>query len=55
MAPPTEKERIKEGARREVLSENPGIGERLLRVPIQLRENKIIAEELECLVKDRGS
>jgi hypothetical protein len=44
-APPEELKKIHERARREVMAENPKVEERLLRMPIRLRENKIIAEE----------
>jgi hypothetical protein len=54
-APREQLERIRERARREVLEENPNIEEKLLRMPIRLRENKIIAEEGFLGARDRGS
>ena len=47
-------ETIREQARQAVTAEMPDIEEGFLRVPIRLRENKIIAERYLAVVKDRG-
>ncbi|MDQ7839345.1 MAG: hypothetical protein RDU59_12730 [Thermodesulfobacteriota bacterium] len=45
-APSEEREKIHKRALKEVMAENPGIEEKLLRVQVRLRENRIIGEEL---------
>jgi hypothetical protein len=53
-APRETLEMIREQARQEVLAESPGSQERFLKIPIQLRENRIIAKSYLPPLRDPG-